>query len=98
MVKGLQPLYWQSVQSSQCNGGSTDRFLALLEGSEKTVLFYYNRYTTYFDDLVEFYKHVGVFENRMDGRKILYENVNCKIYQNYDIHTIVHDVQMNFTE
>jgi len=85
----------------------TDRFLALLEGSEKTVLFYYNRYTTYFDDLVEFYKHVcdkkhifivGVFENRMDGRKILYENVNCKIYQNYDIPTIVHDVQMKFTE
>lgn len=83
------------------------RLLTLFENNEKVVLFYYNRYTTYFDDLVEFYKHfchkknifiVGVFENMNDCRKILYENVNCKIYQNYDLPTIVHDVQMNFKE
>ena len=81
------------------------RLLALIESNEKIVFFYYNRYTTDYSDLIEFYNHfsynkniyiVGVFENMRDHPKILYENVNCKIYQNYDMYSIVDDVKNNF--
>jgi hypothetical protein len=81
------------------------RLLSLFESNEKIVFFYYNRYTRDFNDLIDFCNHfsynkniyiVGVFENMRDHSKILYENVNCKIYQNYDMYSILDDVKNNF--
>jgi len=79
------------------------RLLSLFENNEKMVLVYYNCYTNDFNDIVDFYNTfynkniyiVGIFKNNYD-KKILYENVNCKIYQNYDIATIFNEIKTTF--
>ena len=73
------------------------RLLSLIENNDKITFIYYNCYTNDFDDIIDFYNSfshykniyvIGIFENKHD-KKILYENKNCKIYQNYDILTIL---------
>ena len=81
-----------------------DRLLSLIENNEKIVFVYYNCYTNDFNDIIDFYNTfsynkniytVGIFENNYD-KKILYENINCKIYQNYDISTIFNEIKSAF--
>lgn len=69
-----------------------DRLLNLIENNKKIVFVYYNFYTNTFDDIIDFYKSfsnyenifiLGIFKNN-EEKKILYENKNCRIYQNYD--------------
>ena len=84
---------------SRCN-----RVLSLIENNEKIVFVYHNCYTNDYDDLIQFYNHfsynkniyvVGIFQNS-DDKKILYENTNCKIYQNYDTSLIFNEIQTVF--
>jgi len=69
-----------------------DRLLDLIKTNKKIVFVYYNCYTLDFADLIDFYNKfstnkniyiIGIYENNYES-KILYENSNCKIYQNYD--------------
>lgn len=82
------------------------RLLELLESEKKVVFIYYNPYTNTFDDIIEFYNTfsdnkniyiLGIFENNGD-RKIIYENKNCRIYQNYDISFVLSDFILFATE
>ena len=77
-----------------------ERLLNLIENNEKIVFVYYNCYTNDFNDIIDFYDTfsynkniyiVGIFENNYD-KKILYENINCKIYQNYDTSIIFNEI------
>ena len=77
-----------------------NRLLNLIDNNEKIVFVYYNCYTEDYDDIVDFSKNfsnnknifvIGIFENNSE-KKILYENLNCKIYQNYDKVFIFNDV------
>jgi hypothetical protein len=81
-----------------------ERLLSLIENNEKIVFVYYNCYTTDFDDIIDFYNNfsynkniyiLGIFENNYD-KKILYENINCKIYQNYHRQIIFNEIKMAF--
>ena len=81
-----------------------ERLLSLIENNEKIVFVYYNCYTNDFNDIIDFYNTfsynkniyiVGIFENNYD-KKILYENINCKIYQNYDISIIFNEIKSGF--
>ena len=65
---------------------------------------YYNCYTSDFDDIIDFYNNfsynkniyiLGIFENNYN-KKILYENINCKIYQNYHRQIIFNEIKMAF--
>lgn len=81
-----------------------DRLLNLINNNSKIVFVYYNCYTNDFNDIIDFYNTfsynkniyiVGIFENNYD-RKILYENKNCKIYQNYDRSIIFNEIKTVF--
>jgi len=81
-----------------------ERLLSLIENNEKIVFVYYNCYTNDFNDIIDFsdtfsYNKniyiIGIFENNYD-RKILYENINCKIYQNYDTSIIFNEIKSAF--
>ena len=82
-----------------------NRLLSLIENNEKIVFVYYNCYTDDFNDIIDFYNNlyinykniyiVGIFQNNYD-KKILYENINCKIYQNYDISIIFNEINTVF--
>jgi hypothetical protein len=78
-----------------------NRLLSLIENNEKIVFVYYNCYTNDFDDIIDFCNFfsyntniyiVGIFENNYD-RRILYQNINCKIYQNYDKSIIFNEIK-----
>lgn len=79
-------VYEQFVR--RCN-----RLLDLINNQQtKTVFVYYNCYTNEFDDVIDFSNYfannkniytVGILQNKNE-KQILYENSNCKIYQNYD--------------
>jgi hypothetical protein len=80
------------------------RLLKLIKENKKIVFVYYNCYTTDFSDLINFYHFfsdksniyiLGIFKNNLEKR-ILYENKNCKIYQNYDIPIIFDEVKKSF--
>jgi hypothetical protein len=80
------------------------RLLSLIENNEKIVFVYYNCYTNDFNDIIDFYNTfsynkniyiLGIFENN-NNKTILYENTNCKIYQNYDRQTIFNEIKMTF--
>jgi hypothetical protein len=77
------------------------RLLDLIEQNQKIVFVYYNCYTENFDDIVDFYLNfsgnknifvLGIFKNDSD-KKMLYENDNCKIYQNYDTLVILDEIR-----
>jgi hypothetical protein len=81
-----------------------NRLLSLIENNEKIVFVYYNCYTNDFNDIIDFYNIfsynkniyiVGIFQNNCD-KKILYENINCKIYQNYDTSIIFNEINTIF--
>ena len=81
-----------------------NRLLDLIDSNEKIVFVYYNCYISEFDDIIEFSNNfsnnkniyiLGIFEVNSD-KKILYENTNCKIYQNYDIPTIFNEIKSSF--
>lgn len=80
-----------------------NRLLNLIENESKEpiVFVYYNCYTNDYEDIIEFSNHfsknetiyiIGIFENDGD-KKIIYENKNCKIYQNYDTTTIINEMK-----
>ena len=80
------------------------RLLELIDNNSKIVFVYYNCYTDNIDDIIDFHKNfydnkniyiVGIFQNIYET-KILYENVNCKIYQNYDNSFIFNEIQSLF--
>jgi len=81
-----------------------ERLLNLIENNIKIVFVYYNCYTDDFNDIIDFYNTfsynkniyiVGIFKNN-DEKKILYENINCKIYQNYDTLIIFNEIKAVF--
>lgn len=81
-----------------------NRLLSLIENNEKIVFVYHNCYTNDFNDIIDFYNNfsnnkniyiVGIFQNNYD-KKILYENTNCKIYQNYDTSIIFNEIKTVF--
>lgn len=81
-----------------------NRLLNLIDNNKKIVFVYYNCYTLEYDDLIDFsnsfnnYKNifiVGIFKNSLE-KKILYENTNCKIYQNYDNRFIFDEIKNNY--
>jgi hypothetical protein len=81
-----------------------NRLLNLIDNNNKIVFVYYNCYTNEFNDILEFYNSfsnnknfcvVGIFENSGDT-KMLFENSNCKIYQNYDRNFIFNDIKTAF--
>jgi len=81
-----------------------DRLLNLIENNEKIVFVYYNCYTDDFNDLIYFSNTfsnnknifiLGIFENTNE-KKILYQNTNCKIYQNYDQSDIFNEIKSEF--
>lgn len=81
-----------------------NRLLSLIQNNEKIVFIYYNCYTNEYDDIIDFYNNfsdnkniyiVGIFQNNGD-KKILYENTNCKIYQNYDLSLIFNEINTVF--
>jgi hypothetical protein len=82
-----------------------ERFMKLFEATQPVVFVYFNRYTTEFDDLVDFYKSVakyphihvlGIFQN--DGEQtILYEEGRCKLYQNYVLERIFAEVMTHYS-
>ena len=81
-----------------------NRLLNLIENNEKIVFVYYYCYIDEYDDIIEFYNNfsyykniiiIGIFENNND-KKILYENKNCKIYQNYDMSSIFNEIKLTF--
>jgi hypothetical protein len=81
-----------------------NRLLSLIENNEKIVFVYYNCYTNNYDDIIDFYNNfsynkniyiVGIFQNNYD-KKILYENINCKIYQNYHASIIFNEIKTVF--
>ena len=76
----------------------------LIENNEKIVFIYYNGYTNDFNDIIDFYNTfsynkniyiVGIFQNNYE-KKMLYENINCKIYQNYDVSIIFNEIKSAF--
>jgi hypothetical protein len=78
-----------------------NRLLKLIDNNEKIVFVYYNCYTADFGDLIDFYKNfeknkniyvIGIFENGFMPA-ILYENSNCKIYQNINRRSIMDDIK-----
>jgi hypothetical protein len=80
------------------------RLLDLIVENKKIVFVYCNYYTDNFNDIIDFYLHfydnknifvLGIFKNNND-KKILYENGNCKIYQNYDPAAIFDEIQTGF--
>jgi len=81
-----------------------NRLLDLIDNNNKIVFIYYNRYTRYFNDLLDFYNTfssnknicvVGIFENR-GVKRMLYKSSNCKIYQNYDRSLIFDEIKSSF--
>ena len=81
-----------------------ERLLNLIENNEKIVFIYYNGYTNDFNDIIDFYNTfsynkniyiVGIFQNNYE-KKMLYENINCKIYQNYDVSIIFNEIKSAF--
>lgn len=81
-----------------------DRLLYLIENNEKIVFVYYNCHTNDYNDIIDFYNNfsnnqniyiVGIFQNNNE-KKILYENTNCKIYQNYDTSFIFNEINTVF--
>ena len=81
-----------------------NRLLSLIENNEKIVFVYYNCYTKQYNDVIDFYKHfaynqniycLGIFQNNGD-KKMLYENTNCKIYQNYNTSFILNEIKNEF--
>ena len=81
-----------------------NRLLDLIDNNNKIVFVYYNCYTTDFNDILDFHNNfsnnknifvLGIFENSGD-KKILFENSNCKIYQNYDRNFIFNEIKNNF--
>jgi hypothetical protein len=81
-----------------------NRLLNLIDNNTKIVFVYYNCYTNDFNDILDFYNFfsdnkniyvVGIFENNCD-KKMLFENSNCKIYQNYDRHIIFNEIKLAF--
>jgi hypothetical protein len=79
-----------------------DRLINLITNNNKIVFVYYNCYTNDVSDLINFYNNfidnknifvLGIFENGCD-KKILYENLNCKIYQNYELEFIFNEIKM----
>ena len=81
-----------------------DRLLNLINSNNKIVFVYYNCYTNDFNDIIIFSNNfsdnkniyiIGIFENNND-KKILYENTNCKIYQNYEISFIFDEIKSTF--
>jgi hypothetical protein len=81
-----------------------NRLLSLIENNEKIVFVYYNCYTHDYNDIIDFYNSfsynkniyiIGIFQNNCD-KKILYENINCKIYQNYDTSFIFNEIKTVF--
>lgn len=81
-----------------------NRLLTLIENNNKIVFVYINQYTNDFNEIIDFYNNfsdnkniyiVGIFWNDQD-KKILYENENCKIYQNYDINVIFDEIKCIF--
>ena len=81
-----------------------NRLLSLIENNEKIVFVYYDCYTNDVNDIINFYNNfsynkniyvVGIFENNYD-KQILYENINCKIYQNYEISIIFNEIKTTF--
>ena len=80
-----------------------NRLLSLIDNKNKIVFVYYNCYTTQFEDIVDFYNNfsdnniyvIGIFENKFE-KKILFENSNCKIYQNYNIKFIFDEIKRGF--
>ena len=81
-----------------------DRLLNLINNNNKIVFVYYNCYTSDFNDVIDFYNNfannkniytVGIFQNNSE-QKILYQNLNCKIYQNYDCEYIFNEIKTEF--
>lgn len=81
-----------------------NRLLNLIDNNNKLIFIYYNCYTDDFTDILDFYNNfstnrniyvVGIFENSND-KKMLFENSNCKIYQNYDINCIFNEIKSSF--
>ena len=80
-----------------------NRLLNLIDNNNKKIIFiYYNCYTNDFNDIIDFYNNfsnnkniyvVGIFENSND-KKMLFENSNCKIYQNYDRNFIFNKIKL----
>jgi hypothetical protein len=78
-----------------------NRLLNLIDNNNKIIFIYYNCYTNDFNDILDFYNNfsnnkniyvVGIFENSND-KKMLFENSNCKIYQNYDKNFIFNEIK-----
>jgi hypothetical protein len=91
--------YNYSAFVRRCN-----RLLNLMDNNNKIVFVYYNCYTNDFNDILNFYNNfynnknifvLGIFENNED-KKILFENSNCKIYQNYDKKNIFNEIKSIF--
>jgi len=95
-------LFDDEIYSSFVN--RCNRLLNLIYNNNKIVFVYCNCYTNDFNDILDFYNNfsnnkniyvVGIFENSND-KKILYENTNCKIYQNYDKKFIFDEIKSTF--
>ncbi len=80
-----------------------DRFLKLIS-EKKTICVYYNCHTTDFDELKDFAASfsdnenmfiVGMYFNE-NGKSIVHESPNCKIYQNYDLWYIFDEIKSKF--
>ena len=81
-----------------------NRLLDLINNNSKIVFVYYNCYTATFDDLIDFSNNfsdnnnifvLGIFQNNSE-KKILFENSNCKIYQNFDNQYIFDEIKSTF--
>jgi len=81
-----------------------NRLLDLINNNKKIVFVYYNCYTATFDDLIDFSNNfsdnknifvLGIFQNNLE-KKILFENSNCKIYQNFDNKYIFDEIKSTF--
>ena len=74
-----------------------ERLLNLIEKNEKIVFVYYNCYTNDFNDIIDFYNFFSYNKNIYNyDKQILYENINCKIYQNYDKSIIFNEIKSVF--
>jgi hypothetical protein len=74
------------------------RLLDKLDSGDIIVLVYFNCYNQDYTDLVNFYSDfasnkniyvLGIFHHSKFEKKVLYENGNCTIYQNFDIKDII---------
>lgn len=80
-----------------------ERFLNLPK-EKKAVYVYYNCHTTDFEDLKKFAEECSDNENifvlgmyfNENGKSIIYDGPNCKIYQNHDLWYIFDEIKAKF--